>query len=68
MLISFYALILLINYALAYLGTFSIGDGGNLNQWVASATNGGFEKLSLQAIFGFNLKINFPNLVTDSHR
>ena len=53
MLISFYALILLINYALAYLGTFSIGDGGNLNQWVASATNGGFEKLSLQAIFGF---------------
>ena len=53
MLISFYALILLINYALAYLGTFSIGDGGNLNQWVASATDGGFEKLSLQAIFGF---------------
>ena len=52
MLISFYALILLINYALAYLGTFSIGDGGNLNQWVASATDGGFEKLSLQAIFG----------------
>lgn len=53
MLISFYALILLINYFLSYIGTISIGSSGGLNGWVERATAGGFDELSLQAIFGF---------------
>ena len=53
MLISFYALILLINYFLSYIGAISIGSSGGLNEWVERATAGGFDELSLQAIFGF---------------
>ena len=53
MLISFYALILLLNYMLSYLGLLSLGDGKNINQWLSMTTNARFEQLSLQAIFGF---------------
>ena len=53
MLISFYALILLINYSLSYLGSISVGAEGGLNDWIARVTDGGFSELSLQAIFGF---------------
>ena len=53
MLISFYALILLLNYMLSYLGLLSFGDGKDINQWLSMTTNGRFEELSLQAIFGF---------------
>jgi CNT family concentrative nucleoside transporter len=53
MLISFYALILLINYSLSYLGSISVGAEGGLNDWISRVTDGGFSELSLQAIFGF---------------
>lgn len=53
MLISFYALILLVNYLLSYLGSISVGEKGGLNDWVTAVTDGGFDELSLQAIFGF---------------
>ena len=53
MLISFYAVILLINYLLSFLGSISVADAGNTNEWISSLTDERFEKLSLQAIFGF---------------
>ena len=53
MLISFYALILLINYSLSYLGSISVGVEGGINDWISRVTDGGFSELSLQAIFGF---------------
>ena len=53
MLISFYAVILLINYLLSFLGSISVADVGNTNEWISSLTDERFEKLSLQAIFGF---------------
>ena len=53
MLISFYAVILLINYFLSFIGSISVTDAGNLNEWISLVTEDRFEKLSLQAIFGF---------------
>ena len=53
MLISFYAVILLINYFLSFIGSISVADAGNLNEWISLVTEDRFEKLSLQAIFGF---------------
>ena len=53
MLISFYAVILLINYFLSYIGSISITGVGSINEWISSLTEERFEKLSLQAIFGF---------------
>ena len=55
MLISFYAVILLINYFLSFIGSISVTDAGNLNEWISLVTEDRFEKLSLQAIFGFLL-------------
>lgn len=53
MLISFYAFILLINYLLSFLGSFSFFTESNLNENLSRATEGRFDELSLQAIFGF---------------
>ena len=53
MLISFYAFILLINYLLSFLGSFSFFTESNLNENLSWATEGRFDELSLQAIFGF---------------
>ena len=53
MLISFYAFILLINYLLSFLGSFSFFTQSNLNENLSQATEGRFDELSLQAIFGF---------------
>ena len=53
MLISFYAVILLINYFLSYIGSISITGVGSVNDWIFSLTEERFEKLSLQVIFGF---------------
>ena len=53
MLISFYAFILLINYFLSFIGSFSFFTESNLNENLSSATEGRFNELSLQAIFGF---------------
>ena len=52
MLISFYALILLINHFLSYLGSISF-SGYEINEWLKRVTEGRFVELSLQAIFGF---------------
>ena len=53
MLISFYAFILLINYFLSFIGSFSFFTESNLNENLSLATVGRFNELSLQAIFGF---------------
>ena len=53
MLISFYAFILLINYLLSFLGSFSFFTESNLNENLSRVTEGRFDELSLQAIFGF---------------
>ena len=53
MLISFYAFILLINYLLSFIGSFSFFTESNLNENLSRATEGRFDELSLQAIFGF---------------
>ena len=53
MLISFYAFILLINYLLSFIGSFSFFTESNLNENLSQATEGRFDELSLQAIFGF---------------
>ena len=53
MLISSYAVILLINYFLSYIGSISITGVGSVNEWISSLTEERFEKLSLQVIFGF---------------
>ena len=53
MLISFYAFILLINYFLSFIGGFSFFTESNLNENLSLATEGRFNELSLQAIFGF---------------
>ena len=46
MLISFYAVILLINYFLSYIGSISITGVGSVNDWIFSLTEERFEKLS----------------------
>ena len=53
MLISFYAFILFINYFLSFIGSFSFFTESNLNENLSLATEGRFNELSLQAIFGF---------------
>jgi len=53
MLISFYAFILLINYLLTFIGSFSFFTESNLNENLSRVTEGRFDELSLQAIFGF---------------
>jgi len=53
MLIAFYACILLMNAMLGGVGAFNWFGIGRLNDWVASISSGSFDKLSLQAIFGF---------------
>ncbi len=54
MIIAFYACILLVNAVLGGLvGNFRWFGLGDLNDWVAWASGGRFEELSLQAIFGF---------------
>ena len=53
MLISFYAFILLFNYLLSFIGSFSFFTESNLNENLSQATEGRFDELSLQAIFGF---------------
>ena len=53
MLISFYAVILLINHFLSFIGGLSVNSEADLNQWISTATDSRFVELSLQAIFGF---------------
>ena len=55
MLLAFIALIAVINALLGLLGAPTIGGVTlyNLNDWVAQASGGQFEQLSLQSIFGF---------------
>ncbi|MGI9244377.1 MAG: NupC/NupG family nucleoside CNT transporter [Verrucomicrobiales bacterium] len=54
MIIAFYACILMVNAILGeLLGSFRWFGLGSLNDWVAWASGGRFEMLSLQAIFGF---------------
>ena len=62
MLISFYAFILLINYFLSFIGSFSFFTESNLNENLSLATEGRFNELSLQAIFGFML-LPLPGLL-----
>ena len=51
MLIAFYAVILLANEILAWIGTMPSGTG-TLNEWVKEESGQRFDNLSLQAIFG----------------
>jgi CNT family concentrative nucleoside transporter len=53
MLIAFYAVIMLANQILGWLGAFSWGDGMSLNQWILDWSDKQFDSLSLQAVFGF---------------
>jgi len=52
MLIAFYAVILLANEILAWIGTMPWAGSGTLNEWVKEASGKRFDNLSLQAIFG----------------
>jgi concentrative nucleoside transporter, CNT family len=52
MLIAFYAVIMLANEILAWVGSMPWGDYGTLNKWVHEASGQRFDNLSLQAIFG----------------
>ena len=53
MLIAFYAVIMLANHILGWVGAVSWGDGISLNLWVLEWSDKQFDTLSLQAIFGF---------------
>jgi len=53
MLIAFYAVIMLANHILGWVGAVSWGDGISLNLWVSEWSDKQFDTLSLQAIFGF---------------
>ena len=52
MLIAFYAVILLANEILAWIGTMPWVGSGTLNEWVKEESGQRFDNLSLQAIFG----------------
>ena len=52
MLIAFYAVIMLANEILAWIGNVPWIGSGTLNEWVHDASNQRFGNLSLQAIFG----------------
>jgi concentrative nucleoside transporter, CNT family len=53
MLIAFYAVIMLANYILGWVGGFSWGQGMSMNQWILEWSDHQFDTLSLQAMFGF---------------
>jgi CNT family concentrative nucleoside transporter len=53
MLIAFYAVIMLANHILGWLGTFSPIGEYSINKHLQELSNARFESLSLQAIFGF---------------
>jgi CNT family concentrative nucleoside transporter len=53
MLIAFYAVIMLANHILGWIGSVSWGDGISLNLWILDRSDKQFDTLSLQAIFGF---------------
>jgi CNT family concentrative nucleoside transporter len=52
MLIAFYAVIILANEILAWIGHMPWLGSGTLNEWVRDASGQRFDKLSLEAIFG----------------
>ena len=53
MLIAFYAVIMLVNEMLAFVGGISLFGDANLNQWIQESSGERFDALSLQALFGF---------------
>ena len=53
MLIAFYAVIMLVNEMLAFLGGIALFGDANLNQWIQESSGERFNALSLQALFGF---------------
>ncbi len=53
MLIAFYAVIMLINHLLAWIGGFSLFGELSMNQWINEWSQARFDALSLQAVFGF---------------
>jgi CNT family concentrative nucleoside transporter len=52
MLIAFYAVIMLANEILAWIGNVPWAGSGSLNEWIHDASNQRFSNLSLQAMFG----------------
>ncbi|MEC8791924.1 MAG: nucleoside transporter C-terminal domain-containing protein [Verrucomicrobiota bacterium] len=53
MLIAFYAVIMLVNEMLAFVGGIALFGDANLNQWIQESSDERFDALSLQALFGF---------------
>lgn len=53
MLIAFYAVIMLVNEMLAFVGGIALFGDANLNQWIQESSGKRFDALSLQALFGF---------------
>ena len=53
MLIAFYAVIMLVNEMLAFVGGIALFGDANLNQWIQESSGQRFDALSLQALFGF---------------
>ena len=53
MLIAFYAVIMLVNEILAFVGGIALFGDANLNQWIQESSGERFDALSLQALFGF---------------
>ena len=53
MLIAFYAVIMLVNHILGWLGSFSPLGDSSINQHLYELSNTRFDSLSLEAIFGF---------------
>ena len=53
MLIAFYAVIMLVNEMLAFVGGIALFGDANLNQWIQESSGERFDALSLQALFGF---------------
>ena len=53
MLIAFYAVIMLVNEMLAFVGGIALFGEANLNKWIQETSGERFDVLSLQALFGF---------------
>ena len=53
MLIAFYAVIMLVNEMLAFVGGIALFGDADLNQWIQESSGERFDALSLQALFGF---------------
>ena len=53
MLIAFYAVILLVNHTLGAIGNIQLFGWETFNEWIYDQSNGRFEVLSLQMLFGF---------------